>query len=273
MLRRNLYKLKRKRQLSEYLGDDNTVFLVSYPKSGNSWLRFLIANSLNHDGNMKLGFHNLHKIVPDSHSLKQREEVLMSEEFKNRLVRIIKTHDPCFSFYKRNRVIYLYRNSSNVIKSYHKYLNSRLANKIGYQDIVYGRTGNSFGTWFEHNKSWFLSKNKRILYVCYEDLRRDPFTQLRRIVDFIGLNTSDVDLKRSIELSDLSNMKKIENEFGYFNDNRTLEGKNVSFVGEGKIDSNPDAMPNEIKRYLANQQDVIDRLSKQKVATLYDRES
>ena len=273
MIRRKLYTLKRKEQLSRFLGDERTIFLVSFPKSGNSWLRFLLANTLNQNEKAKLGFHNLHRYVPDSHSGKQREEILMSSEFQNRKVRIIKSHDPYFSFYKNNMVIYLYRNSSNVTKSYHKYLNSRVSSNISYQDIIDGKTGNSFGTWFDHNKSWFLAKNKRIFYVSYEDLRRNPFTELKRITYFIGLNTSDSDLRRSIELSKLNNMKKVEKEFGYFNDTRTAEGKKVPFVGEGKIDIDLNTMPDAIKGHLANQQDEIDQLIKQKVKVVYARES
>jgi hypothetical protein len=52
--------------------DHNDVFLVEFPKSGITWLSFLIANSLlkNHDENVT--FYNYHKYIADIHQLRGR---------------------------------------------------------------------------------------------------------------------------------------------------------------------------------------------------------
>ena len=42
---------------------DDDVFVLSYPRSGNTWLRILLANLLSNRGDV--GFANIEKIIPD----------------------------------------------------------------------------------------------------------------------------------------------------------------------------------------------------------------
>jgi len=47
------------------------VFVVSYPKSGNTWTRFLIANLVH--PNERAHFGNINRLVPDPEALSRRE--------------------------------------------------------------------------------------------------------------------------------------------------------------------------------------------------------
>src|SRR5271165_3422007 len=76
------------------LPDD--VFLVSFPKSGNTWTRFLVANLVNPDRPASFG--NLHKLIPDPEATAKRVFDRMPRP------RIIKSHE-CFEP-RYPRVIY-----------------------------------------------------------------------------------------------------------------------------------------------------------------------
>ena len=87
------------------------VFLVSYPKSGNTWTRFLIAN-LTHP-KTPAGFANIHELVPDPEGTAKKVFDHMPRP------RIIKSHT-CFDP-EYPRVIYIVRDPRDVVLSQYHY--------------------------------------------------------------------------------------------------------------------------------------------------------
>src|SRR5271154_483438 len=77
------------------LPDD--VFLVSYPKSGNTWIRFLLANLIFPE--QPATFANIHRLVPDPTDSAKRDFDRLPRP------RIIKSHD-CYDP-RYPRVIYV----------------------------------------------------------------------------------------------------------------------------------------------------------------------
>ena len=111
-------------------GDD--IFLVSYPKSGNTWLRFLLAYCLFDIEPGRVNFHNIENFIPD-----------MYVNWPNRNLarpRIIKSHEKFTKNYPR--VIYLYRDGRDVMVSY--YYHSRLGRYrfLGIYEVEYHRCFN-----------------------------------------------------------------------------------------------------------------------------------
>src|SRR5437588_5980082 len=83
------------------------VFIVSYPKSGNTWARFLIGN-LFHDDE-PVTFANVEERVPSIY--------VHPDRALRRLPRILKSHE-CFDPRYR-RVIYIVRDPRDVAVSYY----------------------------------------------------------------------------------------------------------------------------------------------------------
>jgi hypothetical protein len=93
------------RDLPVYADD---TFIVSYPRSGNTWTRFLIANLLHPD--QPATFANIERLVPDS-------EAQSSRYFKSiPRPRVIKSHQYFDPRYKK--VIYIVRDPRDVALSY-----------------------------------------------------------------------------------------------------------------------------------------------------------
>lgn len=229
-----LYKRRRKKELNslKFGLEKNEYFLISYPKSGNTWLRVILSNLLKKNKNLRIGLHNVHQYVPDSHIKTQRTSIIEKKsEFNNLKIKIVKSHDRFKPFFKKKKVIYITRNLLDVTPSYFFYLKARKTTQPKIDEVISGKANNSFGSWFNHNKFWLKSKKHNILIIRYERLKSDPEQEIKSICDFIGLESNSQEINNAIKNSDLNSMKDLEKEHGYYNDTRTASGKSMNFVG------------------------------------------
>ena len=100
-----------------------------------------------------------------------------------------------------------------------------------------------------------------MLIVRYEDVAADPVGQLGRMAEYLGLNVSPVKVQDAVAKADFNRMRQLEEKHGYYNDNRTEEGKKSPFVREGRVAGKSDVFTEE-------QIELFRRLSR-KAAALY----
>jgi Sulfotransferase domain len=96
------------RNLQVYADD---TFIVSYPRSGNTWTRFLIANLLHPQGPVNLL--DLERLVPDTEGQSRQYFSVIPRP------RVIKSHQYFDPRYKR--VIYVVRDPRDVALSYYHF--------------------------------------------------------------------------------------------------------------------------------------------------------
>lgn len=178
--------------------------LVSYPKSGNTWVRFLIANLLS--GGVQVNLHQLEFYVPDIYSTKR-------SRFWNELdsdIKVFKSHE-CFKP-EYNKVIYLIRDPRDVCVSYFQYLfgkNLPVTDSF-VEKFAMGQV-DGFGSWGEHVKSWqAISIYKKKLILKYEDMINDVARESVKMIRFLGIELDKNLLNRAITNSSFENLKKIE---------------------------------------------------------------
>ena len=95
---------------------DDDTFLVSYPKSGNTWVRFLLANLLY--PNEAVGFANINRLLPAPGVSPRRFLKSLPRP------RILKSHEPFDVRFRK--VIYLVRDPRDVaVSEYHFDLKKR----------------------------------------------------------------------------------------------------------------------------------------------------
>ena len=184
------------------------TFIVSYPRSGNTWARFLISHLI--DGAQgPTDFLNIESRIPDIY---QNSDAAMR---KLRRPRILKSHEYFDPRYKK--VIYLVRNPLNVAVSYFYYMLKvrRIGDDCPIEDFV-GRfldgTLDTFGTWREHVGSWLGARRGRddFLLMRYEDLRRDTERNLAVIARFLDIETTRERLATAIDLASAGRMQELE---------------------------------------------------------------
>jgi estrone sulfotransferase len=186
------------------------TFLTSYPRSGNTWTRFLVGNLIRPDETVN--FLNVEKIVPDMYKT--------ADMALRRLPRprVLKSHEPFDPRYRK--VIYIVRDPRDVaVSNYHWEMKLRSIPE-GYpmEDFIPRWMEPQFwlriGSWADHVNSWLATRegNRSFLLVRYEDLKRNTQAELGRMAAHLGRKTDDASLQRAIAASSAERMTEMESK-------------------------------------------------------------
>lgn len=185
------------------------TFLVSYPRSGNTWTRFLIANLIHPNEVVTLG--NIERIVPDCEA--------QSSRYLRRIPRprVIKSHEYFDHRYKK--VIYIVRDPRDVALSYYDFQRKYRQIQDGYpmvqyvRDFVSGNIGSAdWGTWGENVGSWISTRSGRpdFLLLQYEEMIAAPVRELLRIAAFFGIEPTPQLVATTLDRSSAPRMREME---------------------------------------------------------------
>lgn len=223
------------------------VFLTSYPKSGNTWTRFLVANLVWPD--RSTDFTNVEGRIPDLYKATADELAGMPGP------RYLKSHEYFDPRYPK--VVYVVRDVRSVFLSYyfHKVrrgeLDPETAHEAFARTFIAGRA-DPYGTWAENVLSWTALRGRdaeRFLLLRYEDLLSSGATEVRRLADFLGLERNDLEIDRTVEASSFERMKELERAAGTaWAGNRKNRGG--AFMRSGKADEWATALPPEVDQLL-----------------------
>lgn len=187
------------------LPDD--TFVVSYPRSGNTWTRFLIANLLHPEETVS--FANIERFVPDTTSLPRKAFRTIPRP------RVIKSHE--YFDLRYRRVLYIVRDPRDVAVSCYQFLKKVhvVALDMPLEDFVSHFVKGEFdiyGTWGQNVGSWLVARygTEGFLLLRYEDLVQDPLRELAKVADFFGVEAPPERLAQVVELSSADQMRKLE---------------------------------------------------------------
>ncbi len=188
---------------------DDDIFFVSYPRSGITWICFLLANIMVEKLGLdiEVNFFNIHGFVPDIH---QGQDIPLDIGFFP-FKRMIKSHAHFHSGYKN--IIYILRDPRNVMVSYYEF-------KLGLGEFKGNISSfikdNKFGitAWSDHVQSWIngVIPGTRFRILKYEDFHSSPEKTVMSIANLIGALLTNDELKRVIKNSSFKNMQKSEEE-------------------------------------------------------------
>lgn len=176
------------------------VFLVSYPRSGNTWLRYLLGNLLY--PTLEWNIENLNLVIPDLH-----QEI--PANYLGPQPRLFKSHFPYRQEYPR--VIYLCRDGRDVSVSYYDLRNKKGLYKKEYPEFLLEMLQGKmpYGSWQDHVNSWvFHSHQTPLLPIKYEQLCEDTPGTLQLLGDFLGFKWSDREIELAISKSTFEKQKK-----------------------------------------------------------------
>jgi len=210
------------------------TFIVSYPRSGNTWMRFLMANLLH--PSESITFANVEQFIPDAEAQSSRYMK------RQRGPRVIKSHQ--YFDHRYPIVIYVVRDPRDVALSYYdfarkyRHLEDQVSREVFIGDFVHGRLNSaSWGTWGENVGSWTAARQGQpsFLLLRYEDLIAKTEFELARVARFLNVAASADVLRHSIDRSSVEHMRKLEQHPG----GATIATKNaradIPFVGTATV--------------------------------------
>jgi len=208
------------------------VFIVSYPRSGNTWIRFLVGNLLDPDN--PITFANVESRVPEIYFFSDQQLLARARP------RILKSHEYFDPRYKRT--IYVVRDPRDVAVSLYYYRMKRKTIPQGYAleefipRFVAGEFFDYCGSWEEHVLSWHATRKSHAesLFLRYEDLLANPEQELARIACVLHADGVPGQVARAVELSSAARMRNLEEK--HSSEWRLTRGtrQDIAFVRQAK---------------------------------------
>jgi estrone sulfotransferase len=191
--------------------NDKDIYLVSYPRSGNTWMRVLISELLY--GESGESIKSLDYYVPDIHVETCADNVIPAP------FHCIKSHFPYnyhspASNYKQ--VIYLIRDPRDVILSHYRYQEKLAHYSFGFEQFIIDWLNGRIWpcSWQEHVNSWTVgniqNKNLNLYIVRYEDLLSDTERQILELTSSLGLNVTKEAVQRAVASATIEKMRMKE---------------------------------------------------------------
>ena len=240
------------------------IWLASFPKSGNTWLRAFLHNLLRNPnepydinkladftkGDAQMAWYNLIDKRPGSEitkdevaKLRPRIHRLMMQSRPDSV--FIKTHNklvedrgtPMHSMEYTAGAIYVIRNPLDVTLSFANHYGLTADEAILKMATPGLHTENSerycyeiYGTWSEHVQSWTTHTHPGLHIVRYEDMLEAPVKTFGSVLKFLGLNVSRERLDKAIKLSSFKVLQEQEKRQGFVEKTEVAE----RFFREGK---------------------------------------
>ncbi|MEX0877114.1 MAG: sulfotransferase domain-containing protein [Phycisphaerales bacterium] len=190
-------------------------WLASYPKSGNTWVRFLLYSVMHGPPAKSV---DIARKIPDIH----RPLPFDPPETGPMLA---KTHFACSPKHPKidqsERAVLITRDPRDVLFSALNY--RRLSGLTAQQmsDEQYARKfiaaggdpvflSLGYGTWRSHIESWQSQTDFPVHTVRYEDLKADPSANLSNILAFLGIEADDGAIDGAVRASSFESMRAME---------------------------------------------------------------
>jgi hypothetical protein len=231
------------------------LYLVEFPKSGVTWLSYLMANTglVLSASARRATFFNLNEFVADIHF----DRNLAPPRTDGFGFRCIKSHAGYTSQYKR--VLYLVRDPRAVMASYFTFETGLGQWRGSVEDFVRDR---QFGisAWIRHVDNWLdnIDAGLSFALIRYEDLLADTRGTLRNIYMLLGLQLSDADIEKVIAQSAIERMREDE---ALFNTGH-LNLRKFNFVRPESPGGSRIVLPESVRSYIdAQAAETMRRLS------------
>lgn len=261
------------------------VWLASYPKSGNTWMRAFLHNLLTNAkkpiepnlldsftlGNKGSGWYRPYagdkppsQITPEELA-KYRKLVHRDFTRTSPDTVFVKTHCylgedelgvPLITMEYTAGAIYIVRNPLDVCISMTHHFGLTADEAIDYlgfaRNAMGGTDENSvpeqLSSWSIHVESWTGRPNSRLLAVRYEDMLDQPLVAFGNVCRYLGLKPPPDRLERAIKFSSFETLRKLEDEKGF----KERSSSARSFFREGRKDQWRDALSEaQVRRVVA----------------------
>jgi hypothetical protein len=230
------------------------IWIASYPKSGNTWVRAFLHNLMLIQNGTSLDDNDLAQLADNSSSeasLIRIFEFLLGKkvteatpdeitEVRPKVQAVVKDRTPSVALLKTHNMlalisgqplinravsagaVYVVRNPLDIVLSLQDHLGATIAEAIlamesdNFASLTEPRqVFELWGSWSQHVASWTMEKSDPVLVVRYEDMLEKPTETFRSIADHLRQPITDAVLAQAIERSSFKRLKEQEEAVGF----------------------------------------------------------
>ena len=249
------------------------IWIASYPKSGNTWLRALLASYyFTNEGSFSLSLLDKIDAFPSDKLFKEYKDQFSKVEDtskywlkeqekinKKNKITLLKTHSAICKINgnsftnKENSIgaIYIVRDPRNVITSVSNHYQISIEDAFQFmkdekRGIINKKDGRYLGfqavwSWSINQKTWVENNLFPVLVIKYEDLLKETYNTLRKVIEFINkISNSSKTFnkskgKNSIKNTSFEKLQRMENDHGFAEAmNKKGTNKKIKFFNLGQ---------------------------------------
>ena len=249
------------------------IWIASYPKSGNTWLRALLASYyFTNEGSFSLSLLDKIDNFPSDKFFKEYNDQFSKVEDtskywlkeqekinKKNKITFLKTHSAICKINgnsftnKENSIgaIYIVRDPRNVITSVSNHYQISIEDAFQFmkdekRGIINKKDGRYLGfqavwSWSINQKTWVENNLFPVLVIKYEDLLKETYNTFRKVIEFINKISNSSKIfnkskgKNSIKNTSFEKLQRMENDHGFAEAmNKKGTNKKIKFFNLGQ---------------------------------------
>ena len=186
------------------------IWVVTYPRCGTTWTQQIVRSILSKGDDAQ----KISQAIPWLEDVISEGVDISSMEHPRAFKSHVPYHlMPCgLPSSTTCKYIYVTRNPKDVAVSYfYHYLTYKIAENFNWDTFISWFLSGEvcFGDYFEHVLSWWEHRNDdNVLFMKYEDMKKDIRYSIIRIASFINRELSEKEIESVIEKSSFLSMKK-----------------------------------------------------------------
>ena len=181
------------------------VILTSFPRSGNTWLRFMFCNLLNIKEReaQEVTFPDLDQIMPELGA----SNLLRTWQF-DVIPRVVKTHREYWPIFRSNESILLIRDPRDVMNSYYDYKRRDRIDKFGgsFSEFIRCRRL-GIPAWAYHFKTWVDHADH---IVSYEKMKDNDTQVFSNLINKMNVKVGKEVVKKAVQKSRFDKVQSAE---------------------------------------------------------------
>jgi hypothetical protein len=214
------------------------AFIVSYPKSGRTWLRFILANYINslYNLNMNINLHNFFHLLPND----TNDEIKGFKGFNfynnDEVPLILFSHKKYNEIGYRGKTIFLLRSPYDIMVSDYFQETEHLGHYKGSINDFIRDEDKGIKKLCNFLNDWAAEmNNEQAIILSYEELSENTYKTVEKFLRYLDIAIDKNKLQYSIKKSNFAVMQEAEKQMGLPSEKKyNLENSDALRMREGK---------------------------------------
>ncbi|CAF0912543.1 unnamed protein product [Adineta steineri] len=261
------YDVNKFRSGLEYKAQPDDIFIVTYPKSGTTWIEVIVFSLINNGKPFDEDTNDYLMRTPYLERVGESTVSTISRPYS------IKTHLPFdrIPYHSQAKYICVIRNPKEVCISLYQFLVKHQQShyyqckfNTFFDDFMKGQL--PYGDYYQYLRSmWSYKEHENVLIISHEQMQRDIRCVIQRIAQFLNINLIDQDglLDRVLTFSSYEYMKRNFDKVRKNYSTRTMDnaitvGVSSTNVRNGAVSDRKSCMSDEQSQRF--DKDMVDKM-------------